>query len=91
MRTFTSPIPQGVFVATSAEVRAMCLADAELRLESLARWLIEHFAETPAGRQARRDFLMGFEAKHGAELCRLLEWHARRHWQERRAPQGELI
>lgn len=79
-----APIPNGVFTATRDEIVAMSLADAQVRMRYLARWLIDHFQDSAKGKEARRAFLLDFQRHHGPELRSELEGLARAYWQEKR-------
>lgn len=72
--------PQGAFTATEAELAAMHEADAAMRVDNLARWLIDNHPETPEGRQARQIFLgkLKDDARKEVEAAARVYWQATR-------------
>lgn len=79
-----SPYPQGAFTATKAERAAMHEADAAMRVDNLARHVIDAHPETHAGRQARLAFLADIEQRHGKATREAVEKAAREHWRATR-------
>ena len=74
------PYPQGAFTATKEELAAMHEADALMRVNNLARWLIDNHPETPAGKQDRQIFL----GKLKDDARKEVEAAARAYWQATR-------
>ena len=76
----SDPYPQGAFTATRKELDAMHEADAAMRVDNLARHVIDSFPETAEGRQGRLAFLgkLKGDARKEVEAAARVYWQATR-------------